>query len=129
MSQETPSSEKMTLSLPKIMLRAEGGAIFIATCILYARLGANGWVFALLFFSFDIFMLGYLRNPQFGSLIYNIGHTEFVPLALILLASIFTIEPLLGFAFIWLGHIGFDRLMGYGLKYPIFFKDSHLQRL
>jgi hypothetical protein len=121
--------EKMTLSLPKIMLHAEGAAMFIAACILYARIGANGWVFALLFFSFDIFMLGYLRNPQFGSVIYNIGHTETVPMALALIGFLATIEPLMGFAFIWLGHIGLDRLLGYGLKYPTFFKDSHLQRL
>ncbi|MCL4255515.1 MAG: DUF4260 family protein [Anaerolineae bacterium] len=117
------------LSLSKLLLHAEGGAIFITACILYARIGANGWIFALLFFSFDIFMLGYLRNPQLGSLIYNIGHTEIVPLALILLASLLTIEPLTAFALIWLAHIGLDRLLGYGLKYPTHFKDSHLQRV
>jgi hypothetical protein len=26
-------------------------------------------------------------------------------------------------------HIGFDRLIGAGLKYPTFFKDTHLQRV
>ena len=30
---------------------------------------------------------------------------------------------------IWLAHIGADRLLGYGLKYPTGFKDSHLQRV
>ena len=32
-------------------------------------------------------------------------------------------------ALIWLAHIGFDRLLGYGLKYPTGFKDTHLQRV
>lgn len=26
-------------------------------------------------------------------------------------------------------HIGFDRALGYGLKYPTGFKDTHLQRV
>jgi Domain of unknown function (DUF4260) len=30
---------------------------------------------------------------------------------------------------IWLAHIGADRLLGYGLKYPTSFKDTHLQRI
>ena len=32
-------------------------------------------------------------------------------------------------ALIWLAHIGVDRLLGYGLKYPTGFKDTHLQRV
>jgi hypothetical protein len=33
------------------------------------------------------------------------------------------------FAIIWMAHIGLDRMLGYGLKYPTFFKDTHLQRV
>jgi hypothetical protein len=32
-------------------------------------------------------------------------------------------------ALIWLAHIGADRALGYGLKYPTAFKDTHLQRV
>ena len=32
-------------------------------------------------------------------------------------------------ALIWLAHIGADRLLGYGLKYPTAFKDTHLNRV
>lgn len=32
-------------------------------------------------------------------------------------------------ALIWLAHIGVDRLIGYGLKYPTVLKDTHLQRV
>ena len=32
-------------------------------------------------------------------------------------------------ALIWVAHIGMDRLMGYGLKYPSAFKDTHLQHV
>ncbi len=27
------------------------------------------------------------------------------------------------------GHIGLDRFLGYGLKYPSAFKDTHIQRM
>jgi hypothetical protein len=30
---------------------------------------------------------------------------------------------------VWFAHIGMDRLLGYGLKYPTDFKDTHLQRV
>ena len=30
---------------------------------------------------------------------------------------------------IWLAHIGMDRTLGYGLKYPTAFKDTHLHRV
>lgn len=32
-------------------------------------------------------------------------------------------------ALIWLLHIGFDRAIGYGLKYPSSFKETHLGRV
>ena len=30
---------------------------------------------------------------------------------------------------IWFAHIGFDRMMGFGLKYPTRFGDTHLGRI
>jgi hypothetical protein len=32
-------------------------------------------------------------------------------------------------ALIWSAHIGIDRLLGYGLKYPTAFKETHLGRV
>jgi hypothetical protein len=32
-------------------------------------------------------------------------------------------------ALIWVAHVGVDRALGYGLKYPSAFKDTHLQRV
>ena len=32
-------------------------------------------------------------------------------------------------AFIWTAHIGMDRALGYGLKYPSAFGDTHLGRV
>ena len=30
---------------------------------------------------------------------------------------------------IWIAHIGMDRMLGFGLKYPTRFSDTHLQRV
>jgi hypothetical protein len=30
---------------------------------------------------------------------------------------------------IWITHLGVDRAVGYGLKYPTSFKEAHLQRV
>jgi Domain of unknown function (DUF4260) len=35
----------------------------------------------------------------------------------------------LALAAIWALHIGVDRMLGYGLKYPTAFKDTRLQRI
>jgi hypothetical protein len=35
----------------------------------------------------------------------------------------------LALALILFAHIGIDRWLGFGLKYPSGFKDTHLQRL
>jgi hypothetical protein len=32
-------------------------------------------------------------------------------------------------ALVWLVHVGADRALGYGLKYPTRFEDTHLQRV
>jgi Domain of unknown function (DUF4260) len=47
--------------------------------------------------------------------------------ALLFLGSWFLAAPLgNAIALIWFGHIGFDRALGYGLKYAAGFKNSHL---
>jgi hypothetical protein len=124
------SSTTLTqFSMPSVLLRAEGLAILIATLVLYAHLHFNGWVLLVLFFSLDVFMIGYLKDTRVGSIIYNIGHTEVAPIALALISLALSWEPGIMFALIWFGHIGLDRLMGYGLKYPTVFQDTHFQRI
>jgi hypothetical protein len=71
-------------------------------------------------------MAGYLVNAGAGSIAYNAIHTYAGPLLLAAYsASTDRHTPLL-IALIWISHIGFDRPLGYGLKYPAQFKDTHL---
>jgi len=114
---------------PGWLLRAEAASFLVASVTLYAHLHFSWWLFGLLFFAPDAFMLGYLANVRVGAAIYNLGHAYFVPLVL-LGYSCWAGNPLAkAIAILWFAHIAFDRLLGYGLKYPTHFKDTHLQHL
>jgi hypothetical protein len=117
---------KRMLMQPTLWLRLEGLAMFVATVALYAHLQLNGWLFLLLLLVPDIAMIGYLRNPQFGALIYNLAHNYALAFGLIglALAAQWTVGVMLGL--IWVAHISMDRALGYGLKYDSAFKDTHL---
>jgi Domain of unknown function (DUF4260) len=117
------------LTRPAILLRLEEAVLLILTLFAYQHLHASWLLFAILFLTPDLFMLGYLINPRFGAATYNLVHTLTLPLTL-LLASYLEHWPLtVAIALVWTAHIAFDRLLGYGLKYPTYFKDTHLQHI
>ena len=72
--------------------------------------------------------IGYLVNPKIGAAVYNAAHTTVVygPLAAYGYLSGFSVALAMGL--IGLAHVGFDRLLGYGLKYPLGFGYTHLGR-
>jgi Domain of unknown function (DUF4260) len=114
---------------PRIVLRAEGAALLIIAAILYARVGESWWLFASLFLAPDLSLLGYLGGARTGAVIYNAAHTLVGPILIAvagLLLPAFILVPL---ALIWTAHIGFDRLLGYGLKYAAGFGFTHLGRV
>lgn len=117
------------MSTSHLILRAEGILVLLASLVLYRHLGGHWPLFALLFFAPDLSMLGYLANPRLGSVLYNLAHTYVLPLTLALAAILRDHRFVLPYLAIWSAHIGFDRLLGYGLKYPTAFKDTHLQRV
>jgi Domain of unknown function (DUF4260) len=77
----------------------------------------------------DISMLGYLINNLTDSSIYNFGHTYVIPLILIILSVILHRDLMLALSIIWVAHIGMDRTIVYGLKYPSNVKDTHIQKV
>jgi hypothetical protein len=117
------------LTRPRWLLHAEGALVFAATLYLYGHNHFPWWLFALLFLSPDLFMLGYLVNVKVGTVAYNFVHTEVGPIALFLFAWILPAPQLVPYALIWLAHIAFDRALGFGLKYPTQFRDTHLQHI
>lgn len=107
-------------------LRLEGGALLLASTAAYAGLDGGWWRWFLLFLLPDLSFLGYLIGPRFGAALYNGLHSYALPLLLLVAAEVMGQLSLLLLALVWLGHIGFDRLLGYGLKYPTGFRDTHL---
>ena len=85
--------------------------------------------FAVLLLTPDISMLGYLRGPHLGAITYNLAHNWVIGGAL-LLAGLYVGSPVVGqVGAILVAHTGIDRLLGYGLKYPTSFQDTHLGRI
>lgn len=111
---------------PRTFLRIEGLAALGLALGSYFTLEGPIWLLVMLALAPDLSMLGYLAGPKLGSLSYNIVHTYTLPLALGTFGFWGDVE--LGFlvALIWIGHIGADRLFGYGLKFESGFKNTHL---
>jgi len=89
-----------------------------------------GWLlFAVLLLAPDLSMVGYLGGVKIGAPFYNIVHTLVGPLLLITFSLATARVSLLLYGLIWTAHIAMDRMLGFGLKYPTTFKDTHLQRV
>jgi hypothetical protein len=113
----------------RLLLRAEGLTVLAASVAAYAQFGAGwGW-FAALFLLPDLSFLAYLAGPRWGALAYNAAHSYLGAVGL-LAAGVLGASPLLlAVGLVWCAHIGFDRLLGYGLKYSAGFGHTHLGRL
>ena len=111
---------------PRALLRLEGLAMLAAASAAYAQTGQGWWLFAALLLVPDVFMLGYLVSLRLGAASYNLGHTYLSP-AILGAAGFWLSSPFVtAVALIWLAHIGMDRAVGYGLKYPDAFQHTDL---
>jgi hypothetical protein len=117
------------LTSPRLLLRAEGFALLVVAAFAYGWTGGNWLAFALLLLAPDLGMLGYARGTRLGAATYNLVHNGVPPAALLVYGAQLQDAAPLGAAFIWFAHIGMDRALGFGLKYPTAFSDTHLQHV
>jgi hypothetical protein len=113
----------------KWILRIESAAIAVVGVVAYLSLGGEPlWLLPLLLAP-DLSALGYLAGPRVGAATYNLVHNWATASGLALLAIV-TGEPwpLLAGAVV-AAHVGMDRALGYGLKLPTSFQDTHLGRI
>jgi len=113
----------------RTFLRLEGLAAAALSAVFYARTGASWWLFAALWLAPDLSLLGYLAGPRMGARIYNAIHSYVTPATLAVTALLLQSPAPLPYALIWMNHIGVDRLLGYGLKYPEGSGWTHMGRL
>jgi len=117
------------LLAPSVLIRGEGAAGLVLTLLLYGRSGGSWLLFVVLLLAPDLSMLGYLAGSRAGAAVYNVIHTYTLPVILAGLGMLGANSVLISASLILFAHISMDRLLGYGLKYPGGFKDTHLQRL
>ena len=113
----------------RFWLRAEGLAAFAAGIWLFGSF--DGWwpaVIPLLLIP-DLSMLGYLRGPRIGALAYNLAHNWAVALAIAGIGVATDVHVVVLAGAVLIAHVGVDRALGYGLKFPTSFQDTHLGRI
>lgn len=113
----------------RVLLRLEGAALFAAATTAYTFLESSWVTYGFFFLVPDLCFAGYLLGPRTGAIVYNAVHTSALPLLVGIGAVLLQQTMISAVACVWLAHIGLDRAIGFGLKYPTAFADTHLGRL
>ena len=122
---EAIQGDRWVVAGPRRWLRLEGLGLLVICTVLFAQSQASWWLFAGLFLLPDLSFAAYLLNRRAGTIAYNLTHTEVGPILLGLFA-LTGFPDALPIALIWGAHIGWDRMLGYGLKYDSDFDHTHL---
>ncbi len=112
-----------------VILRLEAIALFVAGVLAYLQLNGHAlWLLPLLLAP-DLSMIGYVGGPQAGAITYNLAHNLATALLLLGVGWFAAVAPLALAGAILVAHVGMDRSLGYGLKLPTDFRDTHLGRI
>lgn len=103
-----------------LILRAEAFALLVASLTAYHWLGGSWTTFLWLFLLPDLAMIGYAKDIRTGTLAYNAAHSY---ATVVIAAAACSWSPLF---LIWVAHIAFDRMLGFGLKLQAGFRFTHL---
>ena len=119
----------MTQGAVRTWLRLEGLAAFGAGLALFGASGGN-WLFIVpLLLLPDVSAVGFLVSQRVGTFTYNMIHNWVPGLAVLGLGVWLASPPIVVAASILIAHVGMDRAVGYGLKLPSSFQDTHLGRM
>ena len=112
-----------------LILRVEQVAILATGIVLWIANGGAPLLLVPAWLLVDLSMIGYLAGPLPGSITYNAAHNLVLPVALLGLGWWTDTGWMVLAATVFLAHIGLDRSLGYGLKLPTDFRDTHLGRI
>ena len=110
----------------KNVLKLEEVFMFGLSVFLFSRLDYEWWWYPVLILAPDLSMVGYLMNPRVGSITYNFIHHKALGIGIFVLGVILANQLLQLTGLILFGHSSMDRSLGYGLKYPDSFQNTHL---
>lgn len=113
----------------KTHLQLEYIAFLILGVFAFAHTEFSWWWFAGLFFAPDISMLGYTINNKVGAFCYNLFHHLGIAITVYLAGTFLALPYLQMIGAILFAHSAFDRVLGYGLKYPDSFQNTHLGKI
>jgi len=112
-----------------VILRLEAIALFVAGVVAYLQLNGHAlWLLPLLLAP-DLSMIGYVGGPRAGAITYDLAHNLAAALLLLGVGWFAAVAPLALAGAILVAHVGMDRSLGYGLKLPTDFRDTHLGRI
>jgi hypothetical protein len=110
-------------------LRLEGVAAFVAGLALYGWLGGPWLAVVPLLLVPDLSAVGYLRGPRLGAFTYNVVHNWALGLVVLGIGLATNVVSVAIAGAVLIAHVGMDRAVGYGLKLPTSFQDTHLGRM
>jgi hypothetical protein len=110
----------------KNLLKIEEALMLALAIFLNSRLPYPGWYFWAWFLAPDVGFIGYSINTRVGAFTYNVLHHKGVAILCYLAGLYFSSFPLQLAGLVLFGHSSFDRILGYGLKYPDSFQNTHL---
>lgn len=110
----------------KFSLKLEELFMFLLGIFLFYQLDYPWWWFWVLLFAPDIGMVGYLFSSKIGAITYNIFHYKGTAIFFYILGVLTDIEGIVLAGVIIFSHAALDRFLGYGLKYPDSFHNTHL---
>jgi hypothetical protein len=115
--------------IPRTWLRGEAAVLLAGSLIAYSGTRQQWWLVAPVVLLPDLAMAGYLAGTKAGAVTYNLAHSTPLPAVMVVLGWWQHRPLILALGLVWLAHIAFDRLLGYGLKYGDDFQHTHLGHL
>ncbi|SHH67664.1 DUF4260 domain-containing protein [Cognatishimia maritima] len=111
--------------------QAEGAAVFAASLVIYTQVDSPlaWWSALLIFFAPDLSFLAYLKDNRFGARVYNLCHLYGLGALIMALGYVIDASLVAAIGVLLLGHSGFDRMLGYGLKSEESFQSTHLGKI
>ncbi|HTN63375.1 MAG TPA: DUF4260 domain-containing protein [Devosia sp.] len=108
------------------VLRLEALVVMAAATSVYFVSSGNPWLYAIVFFMPDLSFAAYALNAKVGAIVYNTAHSYISAVLLGGAGWLLGMDLIWQLALILTAHAGFDRSLGYGLKYASAFNHTHL---